>query len=405
MSVYQMGGEPETKKRSTLRPPAPGGEESVSVPRLKAPGRPSSEPPPQAASGTRPRPEPPQTDGDPPPSVAMVLRSPTPRPPGPASERAADPRTDGRAHLAERAGGAGLDALSSAIPEPLPPDRLQRVHAVVRELAVCGPEADGPLRQQIRSFGLDALSAVAHAFPGSLWVDVSRPHRPLSTARHLSGLASALLEFGDDAVPYLPSLLRAARPEVRLSASLVARGVAHGDLVQPLAARLQDDVVLVRQYAMMALRACAELPEHRALRGELYTTFEDTTNKAQWRRKAAWMIGQLRDTEAVPRLIEHLGDREVGAAVRETLVLLVGRDVARFRWGWRSWHKAHAHDGRTSWLIESLDQPDPELRGQAVEELVLLTGQGFDRRHATATREQARELADFYRKWLADRLS
>lgn len=307
--------------------------------------------------------------------------------------------------MAERVLGANMDARASAIPEPLPPDRRQRLLDIVAELARSGPESDGPLRQQVLKLGREALPAVAHAFPGSLWVDVSRPHRPLTNAKHLSGLAGTLVAFGDEAVPYVAGLLRATRPETRLSAALVASELKHGDLVKPLAARLQDDIPLVRQYAMIALRALNKLPESRKLREELVATVMRQDHKPKWRRKAAWMLGQMRDAEAVPNLIELVGDGDVGEMVREVLILLVGRDIGRFRFRWRSWHRTHQHDGRARWLIDALDQGSPELRTRAAEELVLLTGEGFDRRHAVATREQARELAKHYRKWLSDRLS
>ncbi len=376
-----MHDESERKKRpDTLRPPAPGREESIGAPRTK---RPSSQPPrPARANLVRIEPIP----------APIVRRKKSSRPPSTRT----DPRSEGPPVLAELVRGASLDALASAIPEPLPPDRRQRIQEIVGELARSGPESDGPARKQLLKIGKDALPAVVGAFPGSLWVDLSRPHRPLKSARHLSGLAGALVAFGDDAVPYVANLLRATRPETRLSAALVAGDLTSPALVKPLAARLQDDIPLVRQAAMIALRASALLPEARALRTELVATLENRSHKAQWRKKAAWMIGQLRDAEAVPRLIELLGDSDVSEVCRETLILLVGRDVGRFRFSWRGWWKSHGREGRGRWLVASLDQSDADARSKVAEELVLLTGEGFDRRHAVGTREQARELGAFY---------
>lgn len=393
---------PEAPKNrpDTLRPPAPGREESIAPParepRTAGPSprapRPARSTPPPRDPARAPVPSPPRV-----PTEALARR-PSSRPP-PKD----DPRSEGRGVFAELVRGATVDARESAIPDPLPPDRRQRILSIVAELARSGPESDAPLRQQLMKFGTDALPSVAHAFPGSLWIDLGRPHRPLRGAQHLSGLANALVGFGDDAVPFVASLLRAAKPETRLAAALVAADLPHGELVKPLAARLQDDVPLVRNAAMTALRAAALLPEARALRLELLMTVEDESLKPEWRKKAAWMIGQLRDAEAVPRLIELLGNAAVADVVREALVLLVGRDVARFRFGWRRWHKAHGDEGRAAWLIAALDQPEQERRAAAAEELVLLTGEGFDRRHAITTREQARELGEHYQRWLAER--
>lgn len=407
------GGDDDGAPRpSTVRPPQPGTTDEVLGRRSRRP-RPtpakkptpkSWHPPPHTTWPTLPAteervPEYPALFLDEDTDPAMVVDRPEP-PAARASGAARDPRTEeGRARLAERA-VASIDALHSAIPEPLPPDREQRIKAVVKELAGSGPESDGPIRKRLLAFGPECLPLLARAFPGNLWIDLNRPHRPIRAARHLSGCASAMVAFGDAAVPHVALLLRAPRPEVRLAACVVAADLMSGELVRPLAARLQDELAVVRNAAMLALRASSLLPEARMLRSELIATLEDTDKKREWRRKAAWTIGQLRDAEAVPHLIELLSDSDVSDMVRQSLMLLLGRDHGRFQFRWRSWWKKHGPDGRARWLIDALDQKDAELRARAAEELVLLTGEGFDARHATTTREQARELGDRYAEWL-----
>lgn len=431
-----MAGDDDSERKprpSTVRPPRPGTTEEVlgrrsTRPRKKSPPPPKKSPPrswyppPHTSWPTLPAAEQrvpeypalfleedtdpamavvqPPSEPPPPPSAApLARRVPTP---APIPTQPKDPRTeDGRAVHAERA-VASIDALHSAIPEPLPPDREQRIKTVVKELAASGPESDGPIRKRVLAFGPECLPMLSRAFPGRLWIDLNRPHRPIRAARHLSGCASAMVAFGDAAVPHVALLLRAPRPEVRLAACVVASDLMSGELVRPLAARLQDELAVVRNAAMLALRASALLPEARMLRSELIATVEDTDKKKEWRRKAAWTIGQLRDAEAVPHLIELLSDSDVSDTARQSLLLLLGRDHGRFQFRWRGWWKKHGTDGRALWLIDALDQKDADLRARAAEELVLLTGEGFDARHATTTREQARELGDRYAAWIEE---
>lgn len=320
----------------------------------------------------------------------------------PSTPARCDLRSEGESVFAELA-RASLDATASAPPEPPPPARQRRIERLVEELAEAGPPGDGPLFEQLLRFGPEALPALEKAFPGALWVDLSRPHRPLKSAHQLSALAGAMVVFGDDSIPCVARLLRATRPEVRVSAALVATDLAHGDLVWPLAARLEDDVPLVRQAVMVALRAAAHLPEARLLRSRLLETLEERKNETGWRKKAAWTLGQLRETEPVPRLIEQLGDTQVADIVRQALVLLIGKDIGRFRFRWRRWWKSNRDRDRADWLIDALDQSDAARRARVATELVLLAGRRLGEPDAVTTRRRARELGERYRALLAKR--
>lgn len=293
---------------------------------------------------------------------------------------------------------ATVDALGASLPEPPPPDRAARVEALVRELASSSPDADEPIRKRVLALGPDALPALVRAFPGALWVDPTRPHRPLRSARQVSAVAACLAAFGEAAVPHVPPLLRAPQPVLRVIAALVAADLAHDDLVAPLAARLWDEVPAVRNAAMIALEAARELPAMLLLRQDLAATLDDPSSPAKWRAKAAWTLGQLRDQAAAPLLVEQLGaEAEVARIAREALVLLVGRDLGRFRLRWRRFLARHGAESRREWLAAALDQPSADARMRVVEELILLTGEGFERRHAAATLAGARELAAYYR--------
>ncbi len=294
-----------------------------------------------------------------------------------------------------------LDARALSVPEAPPPDRSERIAALVAELARSGPETDVPLRQRVLALGPECVPWLARAFPGALWVDLGRPHRPLVSARQVSAVAACLSAFGAPSAPHVPALLRAPRPEVRLAAALVAADLADGSLVRPLAARLWDDVVGVRDAAMIALRASSHLAEARVLRGELVAALEDPKSPLKWRKQAVWTLGQLRDADAAPLLVDQLAaEPDVASLARDALRRIVGRDLGRFRLRWRAFFGQNALRSRPEWLIDALDQPDAEARMRAVEELILATGEGFERRSDAATREGARELALHYRRAL-----
>lgn len=350
-------------RADTLRPPEPGTEETITFPR-------------RAPSAPPPRP----TSSWPPPRDAR-------------SEA-------GGGIYAEVARGLH-QARAISMPEPPPPDRSERIAALVAELARSGPETDLPLRQRLLALGPECVPALARAFPGAFWVDLGRPHRPLVSARQVSAIAACLGAFGAASAPHVPALLRAPRSEVRLAAALVGADLADGSLVRPLAARLWDDVVAVRNAAMIALRASAHLAEARALRSELVTALEDPKSPIKWRKKAVWTLGQLRDVAAAPLLVEQLAaEPDVASIARDALRRIVGRDLGRFRVRWRAFFRKNEHRSRPEWLIDALDQADSDARMRAVEELVLATGEGFERRRDAATRDGARELASYYRRAL-----
>lgn len=350
-----------SRRPDTLRPPAAGNEEYVSLR---------------------------------PPSVPKIESSMRPRAPDPGT-------AEGEA-VREEIARASTEARRSSIPAPSAPDREARIQAIAKELASSGPEGDAPLRRRMLAIGPDAVPFLCGVFPGALWVDLTRPHR-LRGAHQLSGVASCLVAFGEHAVPHVPRLLKSRVLQVRLAAVLVAGDLVDGSLVRPLALRLSDEAPAVRNLAMLALRQCALLPEMRALRSELTGTLEDPRTPAKWRKKAAWTLGQLRDAEAVPLLIDQLAaEPEVAAVARQALTLVTGRDLGRFRIRWHAFWARNSGRTRIEWLIDALDQSEAELRARVAEELVLATGQGYDRRHAATSRDAAKDLAEHYRKWLRE---
>lgn len=293
------------------------------------------------------------------------------------------------------------DALGSLLPEPSPPDPASRIRKAVRDLSRSGPESHGPLRRRVLAVGADALPVLEEAFPGILWVDLSRPHRPLRSASQVSGVACALAESGPEAVPFVARLLVSERPEVRLCAILVATDLAQPALVDALVERFDDEIIAVRQAAMEALRAS---PATLALmRPALLARLGDGSHDPTLRERAAWTLGELRDARAVTELIALVGDPLVAESVRGALALLTGRDLGRLRLRWWWWYRRKGSRGRLRWLCDALDQPDPDMRRWVAEELFYLVGEEFAPTGDAQTRRAARALAREYRAWLAVR--
>ncbi|MCC6877457.1 MAG: hypothetical protein IT378_24335, partial [Sandaracinaceae bacterium] len=216
-----------------------------------------------------------------------------PRPSAPGLEAGSDAPTSGEV------GRAPVDAAASSAPAVPVPDRQARVEQLMRELARAGPEADEPLRRRAQTLGPSVLGVAAHCFPGMLWIDLSRPHRPIRHARNLSALCVLMIDFGEAAVPHVANLLRSRDVDARICAALVAVDLPYGGLVEPLAARLHDEQPGVRDAAMLALRGMWHLPEAADLRARLLSTLRDRSAPADARERAAWALGTVREAEAI----------------------------------------------------------------------------------------------------------
>ena len=114
------------------------------------------------------------------------------------------------------------------------------------------------------------------------------------------------------------------------------------------------------------------------------------------------------DTYKADLLVEDGKISQIGAsgevvnASRDALILITGRDLGRFRYRWRNWLASHGGEDRVRWLIDAMDHADVGMRARAVEELVLVTGVGYEQRRAVADRDECRSLAELYRAWARD---
>jgi hypothetical protein len=130
-----------------------------------------------------------------------------------------------------------------------------------------------------------------------------------------------------------------------------------------------------RLAALRVLRTRLNRPRVRALANKLCS---DLMDKAERSVLAAGALGELRDAQAVPDLIDVLeGPQALARTAARALVEITQQDFGRNRKKWLAWWAEHKGEGRVAWLLEGLSHRAPEIRFASSEELRLITGEYF----------------------------
>ncbi len=110
-------------------------------------------------------------------------------------------------------------------------------------------------------------------------------------------------------------------------------------------------------------------------------------------------LGELRDVEAVPRLIELVdhGTAAIAKAAQQALLVVTKQDFGRRERQWRGWWQKNRRRHRIEWMLEGLAHSVPEIRLSSSEELRRLTHEHFGYHFDLPKRE--REEARL--KWVA----
>jgi HEAT repeat protein len=166
--------------------------------------------------------------------------------------------------------------------------------------------------------------------------------------------------------------------------------------VQALSERLFDNKEEVRVAAASALRGFPTSAAFSEVRNHLRDTLDQSDVKAV--QHAAEAIGELRDTLAVPQLIELLDHRDplVVDAVGRALQTITKQDFGRSRFRWGGWWRRHQTEPRLQWLLAGLCHPSAIIRLAAQDELCELSGDVASYRYDQPRRE--RDLAA--RRWV-----
>ena len=157
-------------------------------------------------------------------------------------------------------GVTGLSAVGSATERPPAPKgrtstEIDRITRLVVELSVATPGAEGPAVQGLLRFGEPALVELVRAFPGSVWFNRQQTATRLPKGRGVSGVASALVDFGALAVPHVERLLRDPDADIRYFALLVFAELDPENLPEHAAPLVGDADPGVSNIAILAMRA------------------------------------------------------------------------------------------------------------------------------------------------------
>ncbi|RMF87865.1 MAG: HEAT repeat domain-containing protein, partial [Nitrospirae bacterium] len=241
------------------------------------------------------------------------------------------------------------------------------------------PEEALAALERLAAGGILAARALAREFPGPL-------RKRVGAAAHLAEdpfehgpLIGAMARLGTTARPVLLALAAdPSRWERRLFALYLLARIPSPQSLPLLLEALSDEEPRVAAMAREALKAHRDVPGFAAALSDL---------RAELGRRDALLrlgdvirtVGQLRDVESIPRLIELLDHRERDI-VREAEQALV--DITKQSFGssqrrWRKWWEAHREEPRFAWLIEGLEHKHRHVRFSAAVELERMTGETF----------------------------
>ncbi len=296
-------------------------------------------------------------------------------------------------------GVTGLSAVGSATERPPAPKgrtstEIDRITRLVVELSVATPGAEGPAVQGLLRFGEPALVELVRAFPGSVWFNRQQTATRLPKGRGVSGVASALVDFGALAVPHVERLLRDPDADIRYFALLVFAELDPENLPEHAAPLVGDADPGVSNIAILAMRAHRGLLSRKRAMAALYGSLNEADPPIVALLRT---FGVLRDPGCVPHiatLLQH-ADPSVVQSTERVLQAITARDLGQKPARWRSWYKRREKRTRTEWLLEAARSLRVKERTLAAEELKQLTGETFGFVPNGGWRERRRALAAY----------
>jgi HEAT repeat protein len=246
---------------------------------------------------------------------------------------------------------------------------------LVDQLLALGPSQIGPIVRLLLPLGNFALEEIARSFPGPLWPSCTATDSRLPRPEEISGPASALVAFGEEAVPYLAHLMRHASPRTRYYAALTCSAWTSARLVDSLSQAALDEDRECRRLALHLLSRYHREPRYRRTLSELRGCASDVARPLSLRRRAISALTRLRDEASAPLFVDLLAssDRGIATACRVGLRVLTAHDFGFAREPWLRWLAERGREARTEWLIEGLGDSRANIRLLASRELWQLT--------------------------------
>jgi hypothetical protein len=175
---------------------------------------------------------------------------------------------------------------------------------------------------------------------------------------------------------------------------------AEGEVEERLCRVAEDAQAEARLSALRMLRTRLDHPSVRAMRDRLRGDLHGPASAAA---VAAEALGELRDPEVIPALVEVLtGAPALAAAAHQALVAITLQDFGESRRKWSAWWERHQGEERAEWLFEALLHKSPEMRFAAYEELRLITGEYFGY-HFDLPKREREEAHDRWHSWWRDK--
>lgn len=300
---------------------------------------------------------------------------------------------------ADFVGVTGLSAVGTATERPPAPagrvsTEIDWIARLVTELSTSTPGAEGPAVQSLLRFGEAALVALVQAFPGVVWFNRQQTATRLPKGRGVSGVASALVEFGPAAIPHVERLLRDSNPDIRYFALLVFAELDAENLPEHSAPLVGDPDPGVANLAILAMRAHRGLLSRKRAMMALYDSLNDPDPPIVALLRT---FGVLRDPGCVPHIagvLQH-PDPNLVQATERVLQAITGRDLGTKPARWRTWYKRREKRTRTEWLLEAARSLRVKERTLAADELKQLTGETFGFLPNGSWRERRRAVAAY----------
>ena len=136
-------------------------------------------------------------------------------------------------------------------------------------------------------------------------------------------------------------------------------------------------------------------------RSQLEELATDAALPAAVRRAAVEALTDLREANAVPCMIQLLGDadREVSGAARWSLVVLTRQDFGADQDYWSRFWAANRERHRVEWLIDALTHESRDMRRAAGDELKSISKEYFGYYDDLPEAERARVQGSYQQWW------
>lgn len=275
----------------------------------------------------------------------------------------------------------GLQQALEALESPL----AETANAALHHLLHLGTEAD---------FALTAY------FPGPLHPELLSGTKALPPFEQVSGLAKLLKTRGPSAAPVVLPALESPMPMQRLMAVYFCASVQVAGCAEKLIARLYDSYAPIRYLAADALRRYRDEASYQTL---IESLFEQLRLPALAQQVTAIQImGQLRETRAVPTLLRHVSDAQpiLAHAAQSALAVICSQNFGSDALKWRSWWQINSGRSRTEWLLLGLSHSSSHVRRLANTELQLASGLAVPYAPDASDRER-RQGIQRWEQWLS----